>query len=175
MSESFDCVIAGAGVIGLAIGRRLALAGFDVAVVEAEGGIGVHTSSRNSEVIHAGIYYPKDSLKARFCVAGKAALYRYCNAKGVRHRRIGKFIVATTTAEEQKLEGIERRARDNGVTDLEFLTAKEISKQEPRVRASAALFSPSTGIIDSHEYMLALQADLEGTGGYVIFTLGCRR
>lgn len=168
MTDQIDCIIAGAGVLGLAIGRKLARAGLDVAVLETEEHIGMHTSSRNSEVIHAGIYYPQDSLKAKLCVAGKHALYEYCEAKGVPHKRIGKLIVATAADEEARLRSIAGKAAANGVTDLTWLGQAEVQAIEPQVRASAALLSPSTGILDSHEYMLALEGDLEAAGGAVV-------
>ncbi len=168
MTDTIDCIVAGAGVIGLAVGRRLAMAGLEVAVLEAEEHIGMHTSSRNSEVIHAGLYYPKDSLKARFCVAGKQALYQYCESKSIPYRRIGKLIIATSADEESILGTIRQKAADNGVSDLRWLDAAEVSDMEPSVRATAALLSPSTGIIDSHEFMLGLQGDLENAGGSVV-------
>ena len=168
MSERIDCIVAGAGVVGLAIARRLALTGLEVAVLDAEEHIGVHTSSRNSEVIHAGIYYPPGSLKARLCVAGKLALYEYCRTKGIAHSNIGKLIVATEPSEESKLEGIEQRANANGVNDLRWLDASEVARLEPQVRATAALLSPSTGIVDSHEYMTSLVGDIEDAGGAVV-------
>lgn len=168
MSEAFDCVVAGAGVIGLAVGRRLAQAGMNVAVLEAESSIGEHTSSRNSEVIHAGLYYPENSLKARLCVAGKWALYEYCERRGLPYKRLGKVIVATSPEEESKLESIARSAGRNGVDDLERLSSRELADREPAVRAHSALFSPSTGIIDSHEYLLSLQAEVEQSGSVVV-------
>lgn len=172
MSERTDCIVAGAGVVGLAIGRRLALEGLEVAVLDAEEHIGAHASSRNSEVIHAGIYYPPGSLKARLCVAGKLALYEYCKAKGIAHSNIGKLIVATEASEQSKLESIDQRARANGVDDLRWLDASEVAAMEPQVRATAALLSPSTGIIDSHEYMVSLQGDIEDAGGAVVLRSG---
>ena len=168
MSDTIDCIVAGAGVVGLAIGRRLAMSGLEVAVLDKEGRIGSHTSSRNSEVIHAGIYYPTDSLKARLCVAGKHALYDYCEAKGVPHKRIGKLIVATQPSEEATLDRIRAKATENGVTDLVPLGQAEVLAREPHVKVSKALFSPSTGIVDSHEYMVSLQGDLENAGGSVV-------
>lgn len=168
MSADIDCIVAGAGVVGLAIARRLALAGLEVAVLEQESHVGAHSSSRNSEVIHAGIYYPKDSLKARLCVAGKKALYEYCANYGIAHKRIGKIIVATDSAEERSLKPIELRARDNGVSDLVWLDSREIAKLEPEVRAVAGLLSPSTGIIDSHTYMQQLVSDIEAAGGSIV-------
>ena len=168
MTDRIDCIIAGAGVLGLAIGRRLAKAGFDVAVLETEAHIGMHTSSRNSEVIHAGLYYPTDSLKATLCTAGKLALYDYCEAKGIPHNRIGKLVVATSPAEESTLRAIGQQAAANGVDDLRWLDRDEVRAIEPEVRASAALLSPSTGVLDTHAYLLALQADLESAGGTVV-------
>ena len=168
MSDSIDCIVVGAGVVGLAVARRLALSGYDVAVLDKEDRIGVHTSSRNSEVIHAGIYYPTGSLKARLCVDGKHALYDYCASKNVPHKRIGKLIVATRAAEETTLDKIRAQAAENGVADLVPLDRSQVRNLEPRVDAARALFSPSTGIVDSHEYMLALQGDLEAAGGSVV-------
>ncbi len=165
--DSIDSVVIGAGVIGLAVGRALALAGREVVVVEAASAIGTETSSRNSEVIHAGIYYPTGSLKARLCVAGRERLYAYCAAKGIRHQRIGKLIVATTEAEVPILEKYRAQAGANGVTDLAWVSADDAHDLEPAVTCVRALHSPSTGIIDSHEYLLALQGDLEAAGGVV--------
>ena len=166
--DSIDSVVIGAGVIGLAVGRALALAGREVVVVEAAAAIGTETSSRNSEVIHAGIYYPTGSLKARLCVAGRERLYAYCAAKGIRHQRIGKLIVATTEAEIPILGKYLAQARANGVTDLAWVEGDEARRLEPAVTCARALHSPSTGIIDSHEYLLALQGDLEAAGGMVV-------
>lgn len=168
MTEKIDCIVIGAGVIGLAVARRMALAGLDVIVLEAEDQIGTHSSSRNSEVIHAGIYYPQVSLKARLCVAGKKALYEYCDDKNIPYQRIGKLIVASTAAEERKLRELQTKAALNGVTDLAWLSSGEIADMEPTIVASAALLSPSTGIIDSHALMLGLHADLEACGGSVV-------
>lgn len=167
--ESVDCVVIGAGVIGLAIARALAIAGRDVIVLEAEAIIGNGTSSRNSEVIHAGLYYAPESLKARFCRSGRDMLYAYCAERGVPHRRIGKLVVATSDAETATLHGIVERAAQNGVTDLEYLEADAVRTLEPAVRASAALLSPSTGIIDSHGYMLSLQGEAEDHGAMIAF------
>lgn len=166
--SSVDCVVIGAGVIGLATGRALANRGLEVLVVESAGAIGTGTSSRNSEVIHAGLYYPTGSLKARLCVAGRDMLYRYCAEKGIRHRRIGKLIVATTDNELPILEKYLAQARANGVEDLRWVEQAEAADLEPNVRCVRALLSPSTGIIDSHEYLLALQGDLEAKGGQVV-------
>ena len=167
--ESVEAIVVGAGVVGLAIARALAMAGHEVVILEAEDAIGTHTSSRNSEVIHAGIYYPKGSLKARSCVAGKELLYEYCVAHGVPHRRSGKLIVATDAKQIQDLDGIQKRAHANDVTDVVWMTRDQARALEPEVSCVAALYSPSTGIIDSHALMLALQGDLENSGGAVVF------
>jgi len=167
--ETIDCAVIGAGVIGLAIARRLALAGREVIALEAESSIGNHTSSRNSEVIHAGIYYPTGSLRARMCVAGKHALYRYCAERGIQHRRIGKVIVATADDEIATLEKYRRQAELNGVDDLRRLSAADVHALEPDVCAVAGVLSPSTGIIDSHGLMLAYQGDAEEHGASVVF------
>ncbi len=167
MQEQLDCIVIGAGVVGLAIARRLAIPGMQVIVLETEDQPGMHASSRNSEVIHAGIYYPKDSLKARLCVAGREMLYRYCEARHIPYSRLGKLIVGVSADDEEKLQQIEMKANANGVTDLQWLTKKEIASREPSVRASLALLSPSTGIIDSHSLILSLHADLENLGGTV--------
>ena len=165
--ERVDCIVIGAGVVGLAVARRLALEGREVVVLEAEGAIGTHTSSRNSEVIHAGIYYTPGSLKARLCVAGKQALYRYCEAHGVGHRRCGKLIVATRPQQTPELARLRAQALANGVDDLQPLSAVDAGRLEPEVRCVAALFSPSTGIIDSHGFMLALQGEAEQRGAMI--------
>ena len=169
MTETADCIVVGAGAIGLAVARRLALAGREVVILEAADAIGTETSSRNSEVIHAGIYYPTGSLKARLCVAGKEALYAYCAARFVPHRRLGKLIVATNAREEAGLEALRAKAEANGVFDLEWLTAAQAAGLEPAVRCTAALLSPSTGIIDSHAFMLSLLGDAEAAGAMVAF------
>lgn len=167
MSEAVDCVVVGAGVVGLAVARALALQGREVMVLEAADAIGTGTSARNSEVIHAGLYYPTGSLKARLCVQGREMLYAYCADRGVPHRRCGKLIVATAAEQIPALQGIEARARANGVTDLQWLDAAAAQALEPALQCVAALHSPSTGIIDSHALMLALQGDLEHAGGLV--------
>jgi L-2-hydroxyglutarate oxidase LhgO len=163
--DDVDCVVIGAGVVGLAVARALALAGRDVMVLEACGAIGTQTSSRNSEVIHAGIYYPAGSLKATLCVRGKALLYGYCVERNVPHRRCGKFIVATTPSQVAQLEQIRTKAQANGVDDLVMLDGAQAIAMEPQLQCLAALHSPSTGIVDSHALMLALQGDLENAGG----------
>lgn len=162
--ESVESIVVGAGAVGLAVARRLAQSGREVLILEREAGIAAGTSSRNSEVIHAGIYYPPGSLKARLCVAGKHALYAYCADHGVPHRRIEKLIVATCEEEVAALKPLAERARANGVDDLEWLDGPAARRLEPAARIAAALRSPSTGILDSHAYMLALQGDAEAAG-----------
>jgi L-2-hydroxyglutarate oxidase LhgO len=164
-----DCVVVGAGVIGLAVARELAMAGREVIVLEKAGAIGTEISSRNSEVIHAGLYYPADSLKARFCAPGRALLYDYCRTHGIPHRRIGKLVVATSAAEIGTLDGIAAQARANGVDDLEFLGGAKARALEPALNAAGALLSPSTGVIDSHAYMLALRGEAEDHGALFAF------
>ena len=166
--EKVDCVVIGAGVVGLAVARALALAGREVLVLEAAAAIGTGTSARNSEVIHAGIYYPAGSLKAALCVQGNALLYAYCAKHGVDHRRCGKLIVATSAEQVAQLAHIQNRARANGVADLVLLDQAQLHSLEPGLHAHAGLLSPSTGIVDSHALMLALQADLEQAGGCVV-------
>lgn len=167
--ETVDCVVIGAGVVGLAVARALALAGREVIVVEAAEGIGTETSSRNSEVIHAGIYYSKGSLMAETCVAGRRMLYAYCAEHGVPHRNCGKLIVATNAQEAELLQSIKGRAEANGVEGMRFLTAAEAMTMEPNLQCTAALLSPATGIVDSHSYMLALQGDAEANGAMLAF------
>ena len=167
--EEIDCVVVGAGVVGLAVARALALAGREVIILEAAEGIGTETSSRNSEVIHAGIYYPAGSLMARFCVAGRRALYRYCDEHGVPYVNCGKLIVATDEREDAMLAGIKQRAEANGVEGMRVLTAAEAVALEPNLVCTSALSSASTGIIDSHGYMVALQGDAENAGGVAVF------
>ncbi len=164
-----DCIVIGAGVVGLAVARALALAGREVMVLEAEGHIGTQTSSRNSEVIHAGLYYPEGSLKARLCVAGKHALYAYLGERGLPHANCGKLIVATADSQLPKLDAIMARGRAAGVHDLELIPGEEATAMEPELQAVAAVWSPSTGIVDSHAFMLALQGDLENAGGMIAF------
>ena len=164
MIERVDAVVIGAGVVGIAVARALAQAGREVIVLEAADAIGTETSSRNSEVIHAGIYYPRDSLMARFCVAGRRMLYAFCDERGVPYRRCGKLIVATDEAEADRLLGILARAEANGVEGMRLLAAAEAQALEPNLACSAALLSPETGIVDSHAYMLALQGDAEAAG-----------
>lgn len=165
--ETVDAVVIGAGVVGLAVGRALAQQGQEVVVLEQETAIGMGTSSRNSEVIHAGIYYPPGSLKASLCVQGRAALYAYCEHRQIAHRRCGKLIVATSAAQQAQLRATLEAGRANGVHDLEWLDGADAVRLEPSLRCVAAVRSPSTGIVDSHALMLALQADLEQAGGVV--------
>ncbi|HCB13481.1 MAG TPA: FAD-dependent oxidoreductase, partial [Gammaproteobacteria bacterium] len=165
--ESIDTVVIGAGVIGLAIARELALAGREVLILEACERFGTQTSSRNSEVIHAGIYYPPGSLKARLCVDGKEQLYRYCAERGIAHRRTGKLLVACDVSELPHLASYAERSAANGVP-LASLTSAGIHRLEPAVRAIAGLYSPSTGIIDSHGLMLALLGDAEQAGAMLV-------
>jgi L-2-hydroxyglutarate oxidase LhgO len=173
--DEFDCAVIGAGVVGLAVARALALAGREVMVLESEGAIGTGTSSRNSEVIHAGIYYPAGSLKGRLCVEGKELLYAYAQARALPHRRCGKLIVATSPAQVRTLEGIARRAAANGVGDLVLLDASQARALEPALACEAAILSPSTGIIDSHALMLSLLGDVEGTGGMLALKSSVRQ
>lgn len=163
--ESVDAVVIGAGVVGLAVARALALAGTEVFLLEAENAIGTGTSSRNSEVIHAGIYYPAGSLKAQLCVQGKALLYAYCQARGLGHQRCGKLIVATSPEQVAQLGQIQAKARANGVDDLVLLSQAQAQAMEPALQCLAALHSPSTGIVDSHALMLSYLGDMENAGG----------
>ncbi|MEZ7780537.1 NAD(P)/FAD-dependent oxidoreductase [Cupriavidus gilardii] len=162
--ESVDCVVIGAGVVGLAVARALAQQGREVVILEAENTFGTITSARNSEVIHAGIYYPAGSLKAQLCVRGKAMLYDYCASHQIAHQRCGKLIVATSAAQIATLEGIRAKAAVNGVDDLRLLSREEALALEPNLQCEAALLSPSTGIVDSHGLMLALLGDAEQAG-----------
>lgn len=162
--DAVEAVVIGAGVVGLAVARVLARTGREVVVLEAEDAIGTHTSSRNSEVIHAGIYYPKGSLKARACVEGRRRLYDYCAAHGVPHRRCGKLIVASDEAQLGELQQIRDKARANGVGDVDFISRQQALAWEPELRCVAALHSPSTGIIDSHALMLAYLGEAEDHG-----------
>jgi L-2-hydroxyglutarate oxidase LhgO len=165
--DNVDAVVIGAGVIGLAVARALALHGREVLILEAASSFGTQTSSRNSEVIHAGIYYPPGSLKARMCVAGRGLLYDFCEQYGIPCRRCGKLIVATTEAQLPELEKIQKAARANGV-ELEFLTRAQALTLEPQLACEGALHSPMTGIIDSHAYMLALLGQAENRGATLV-------
>ncbi|MEK1838535.1 MAG: FAD-dependent oxidoreductase, partial [Pseudomonas sp.] len=169
MSVDIECVVVGAGVVGLAVARALARIGREVILVEAGEGIGVGISSRNSEVIHAGIYYPSGSLKAQLCVEGRQRLYAFCDERGVDYRRIGKLIVATDERQRHALQALLEQGRRNGVDDLQWLDAGQARALEPALSCVAALWSPSTGIVDSHALMLALQADAEACGTSIAF------
>lgn len=164
-----DVLVIGAGVVGLAIARALALRGHAVIVAEATGGIGNGVSSRNSEVIHGGMYYPSGSLRARHCVAGRRMLYAFCESHGVPHAKCGKLIVATNDLERAKIEGIWEQGVANGVEGLSFLDATEAKALEPNLACTGAVLSRETGIVDSHALMLALQGDLEAAGGMIAF------
>lgn len=166
--DELDVVVVGAGVIGLACARALALAGRAVHVLEAEPRLGVHTSARSSEVVHAGLYYPPGSLKAALCVRGRALLYAYCAARGIAHRRLGKLIVAAHDDERPRLAALAERARANGVDDLALLEGGEARRLEPALACAAALHVPATGIVDSHALMQALLADARGAGATLV-------
>ncbi|MBI2255675.1 MAG: NAD(P)/FAD-dependent oxidoreductase [Proteobacteria bacterium] len=159
-----DFLVIGAGVVGLAIARRLARAGGEVVIVDSGAAIGAETSSRNSEVIHAGIYYPTGSLKAQLCVSGRQAIYRYCAARGVPHRRCGKLLVATDMAQRAALQALSEKALANGVEDLQILSVGAAKSLEPALSCVAALLSPSTGVVDSHQLMLSYLGDAENAG-----------
>ena len=167
--DKTDVIVIGAGVVGLAVARALAQAGREVMVVESHPAIGMETSSRNSEVIHAGLYYPSGSLKAALCLAGRDALYDYCAERGIAHQRCGKLVVATNTAQHQRLAEIAAQAHANGCTEVRMISAEEARAMEPALQCSAALHSPMTGVIDSHGYMLALQGDAEHAGAVIAF------
>ncbi|MGO4524861.1 NAD(P)/FAD-dependent oxidoreductase [Microvirga sp. 2MCAF35] len=164
-----DVLVIGAGVVGLAVARVLGLSGHSVIVVEATGGIGNGVSSRNSEVIHAGMYYPSGSLRARHCVEGRRMLYAFCESHGVPHAKCGKLIVATNDLEQAKIEGIYEQGLTNGVEGLAYLTGEEARALEPNLACTGAVLSQETGIVDSHALMLALQGDLENAGGVIAF------
>jgi L-2-hydroxyglutarate oxidase LhgO len=166
--DQVECVVVGAGVVGLAVARALALSGREVLVLEAASGIGTGISSRNSEVIHAGLHGSADWLKVRLCVQGRSLLYDYCQARGVDHRRCGKLLVATSSSELPQLQALAQRAAANGVDDLQLLTSAQARAMEPALVCEAALWSPSSGIVDSHGLMLAFQGDLENAGGIVV-------
>lgn len=168
--ETLDAVVVGAGIVGLAVARALAIAGREVVLLEAESRPGQHASSRNSGVIHAGIYYPPGSIKARACIAGRDALYRYCAERDIPHRRTGKLLIASRDGEVGALQRLHENAGASGVDDLRWLSRVELRAMEPEVDAVAALLSPSTGIVDSHALLQSLLADLERAGG----TLVCR-
>ncbi|MDH5189009.1 MAG: NAD(P)/FAD-dependent oxidoreductase [Rhodospirillaceae bacterium] len=167
--EKIDVAVIGAGVVGLAIARRLALSGREVLVIESCDAIGTGTSSRNSEVIHAGIYYPPGSLKGELCLSGKKMLYEFCQSHGVAHKKVGKLIVATNESQISALKNLLQTGLNNGVDDLHIVDANNLKKMEPALRAISAIHSPSTGLVDSHGLMLALQGDIENAGGMIAF------
>lgn len=167
--ERVDCIVVGAGVVGLAVARALAQSGREVIVVEAKAGIGTGVSSRNSEVIHAGIYYPPGSLKARLCVEGGRRLHAYCAERGIAHRRCGKLVVATADAQRSALAHLHANGLRNGVPELALLAREEACALEPALECVAALHCPGTGIVDSRALMLALQADAEQAGAVCAF------
>jgi L-2-hydroxyglutarate oxidase LhgO len=168
MMEKLDCAVIGGGVVGLAITRRLALLGRHVVLFEAEKSTGLHTSSRNSEVMHAGIHYPTGSLKARLCVQGRRMLAAYCQARGVDWKPIGKLVVAVEESEVAHLERIKVQAIANGVDDLTWLSAAEVRALEPAVVCARALASPSTGLVDSHALMRSLAAEAQAAGADIV-------
>jgi len=165
--EHVDCIVAGAGVIGLACARALAMSGLQTVVLEAQARIGSGVSSRSSEVIHAGLYYPTGSLKAQLCVQGRDLMYGYLGQRAVPHRKLGKLIVATGDSQLAPLAELRRRGQANGVEHLDWLEAEQAIALEPRLRCRAAIHSPDTGIVDSHALMLALSGDLESHGGSI--------
>jgi L-2-hydroxyglutarate oxidase LhgO len=165
MSDSVECVVIGAGVVGLAIGRHFAMAGMETVILESESHIGTGTSSRNSEVIHAGIHYAPGSLKAKLCVAGKQMLYDYCRDRRVEHSNCGKLIVATNTAQLDSLSHVVNEAALCGVDDLELFSGDQAREMEPELECVGAIWSPSTGIVDSHGLMVSLLGDFEAAGG----------
>ncbi|WP_092399213.1 MULTISPECIES: NAD(P)/FAD-dependent oxidoreductase [unclassified Pseudomonas] len=169
MGMDIDCVVVGAGVVGLAVARELAQAGHEVLLIEAGEAIGMGTSSRNSEVIHAGIYYPPGSLKAQLCVEGRQRLYAYCDSHGVATQRLGKLIVAKDQLQVEGLKALLERGLKNGVDDLRLLAQQQAQALEPALACVAALYSPSTGIVDAHALMLALQGDAEAAGADIVF------
>jgi L-2-hydroxyglutarate oxidase LhgO len=167
--EKVDCVVVGAGVVGLAVARALAQRGREIIILEATGSIGSETSSRNNEVIHAGFLYPKGSLKARLCRPGRDMLYRYCAERGIANRRIGKLVIATNDDETLLLDRIGAAARDHGVDDVACLDGPSVRRVEPAITCLGALHSPSTGILDAHALMLSLLGDAEAAGAVIAY------
>lgn len=168
MAERLDVIVIGAGLVGLAIARTFSIAGRDVVVIDRNTHIASETSARNSEVIHAGLYYPPGSLKARTCVDGRRLLYRYCADRNVTVEQCGKIIVATTTAEVPALKTLMARAKANGVDDLVYLSEQEALAKEPNIACVAAFFSPSSGVINSHGFARALETDLQRSGATIV-------
>ncbi len=175
MSVDIQTLVVGSGVVGLAIARNLSAAGQEVVIAEKEKLFGSETSARNSEVIHAGIYYPKNSLKAKLCVAGKALLYQYCQSRTIKHKRCEKLIVAADAKQDATLLDIQQRGLNNGVTDLKLLKSHEVQQLEPQLSATSALLSPSTGIIDSHGLMLSFLGDAENNGAMIAYNTKVNR
>jgi L-2-hydroxyglutarate oxidase LhgO len=175
MTPDVETVVIGAGVVGLAIARALTVAGHEVAVLERHAGIGRETSSRSSEVIHAGLYYPPGTLKARLCVEGRRLLYDFARENGVAHQRYGKLVVAIEAAELPRLESLAATARANGVSDVALLSAAEAKTLEPEIACAAALLSPSTGAIDSHALMVALEGHVRSRSGSVLLNTAVER
>lgn len=175
MSDHVQTVVVGAGVIGLAIARHQALAGHDVLILEREKVIGSGISARNSEVIHAGLYYPQDSLKARHCVAGRHLLYDYCRARHVPHKQIGKLVVAVDESQIPALEALQKSGIANGVDGLQMIDRAALKQKEPALNGVAALWCPVSGIVDSHTLMLSLRGDVENEGGVIAFGAGVQR
>ena len=171
--EEIECVVIGAGVVGLAVAAALGASGREVIVLERESAFGTGISSRNSEVIHAGLYYPPGSLKARLCVEGRERLYHYCRERDIRHARCGKLVVATSAEESERLNALHRRARENGVSDLKIIDGDAARALEPELYCKQALLSPSSGLVDSHALMLSLCGDIEATGGMIAFSSPC--
>lgn len=169
MTDAIECVVIGAGVVGLAVGRALARAGIETVILEAEHTFGTHTSSRNSEVIHAGIYYATDSLKARFCVEGRRMLYAFCDSHMVSYKKYGKVICATDPATMDRLEEIYRQGQINGVEGLKMLSPAETQAKTPGIHTVGAIWSPETGVVDSHQLMMSLLGDFEAAGGSVAY------
>ncbi len=175
VAVDIDTVVIGAGVVGLAVARSLVGRGIEAMVLERNDAAGLETSTRNSGVIHAGIYYPRGSLRARLCVAGKRALYRFCDRHGVDAKRCGKLLVATSETEIPRLEALAERARDNGVDDLVALQPSDVSAMEPEIRCVAALFSPSTGVVDAPALVAALEGVIDAGGGQVVTSTAVTR
>ena len=167
--EQVDCVVIGAGVVGLAVAREMALQGRETILLERENAFGTVSSARNSEVIHAGIYYPKDSLKAKLCVAGNRLLYEYCRSHQVATQPYGKLIVATDENQIDALQAILYKAQNNGVPEIKMISGEEAKQLEPKLKCSAAILSASTGIVDSHAYMLSLLGGFEDAGGMIAY------
>src|SRR5690349_19991519 len=169
MADKIECVVIGAGVVGLAVARALALAGREVLLLEAETHPGTITSARNSGVIHAGLYYTPGSFKARFCVAGNRAMYEYCTTRGIDHHNRGKLIIANGDEEEQVLLHLLEREHSNDVDGVRLVSSTEAHKMEPEVRYTARLHCPTSGLVDQHPYMLAVQGDMENAGGTLVY------